>query len=207
MSESILDRVRNVPFVNNHSTVVPAYGLVQVTGWAFRGQDVAILEATRPTTTGQADLYAINSGRPVPSGQRGLCTFDLPHLLLYDSGLTAPALGATFGPQADSFKAKPGPVYYVALGAPVEGVVLVGPAKPQSYIGKCGSTVAAMSGSTPGSGTMTIWEFNASGVLVATTRTITAYNTSSGVVAANRFLHTQQERQTGRHLINFEDCA
>lgn len=61
------------------------------------------------------------------------------------------------------------------------------PWNPGSMVAKNGgSTIAALSSSTPGSGTVTGYTFN--GSTVASSDTVTAYNMGSATVAANAWL-------------------
>jgi hypothetical protein len=66
-----------------------------------------------------------------------------------------------------------------------------------------GSGIPALSGSTPGSGTVTLYSFNGT-TLSATTTTVTAYNMTSGAVAANAWL--QLKLIAGYWFIDVEGC-
>lgn len=71
-------------------------------------------------------------------------------------------------------------------------------------VGKAGSEIDALSGSTPGYGTVTVWTWSGSS-LTATSETVTAYNLASSPVAAGVFLQLKKYR--GKWLIDFEDCG
>lgn len=75
-------------------------------------------------------------------------------------------------------------------------------------IGKADATIAALSGATAGSGTVSIWGFLSPGssVLEDTGRNVTAYNIGSASIEANVFLQLLPEQLSGRWLIDFQDC-
>lgn len=76
------------------------------------------------------------------------------------------------------------------------------------YIGVTDSSgIAARSGATPGSGTVTLKGIDASGALVSTSRTVTAYNIASAAVAANTYVQLKREWVTGKFIVDFEDCT
>jgi hypothetical protein len=206
VSDSPLDRVRYVAVRNTYSAEVPAYGIMQITG-CETSAGVLVLTVTRPTTTGDSELYLINSGRPIAAGAQGFGTFDLPHRLLWDSGLSAPVFGETWGPQQNSFTARRGPVYYKVYGTAPNGTIYVGPAKPKIYLAKSpGGGIPAMSGTTPGSATCDVWEM-VSTTIAVTSRQETVYNLSLTAVGASKQIQCKQEIRTGRILCDWEDCT
>ena len=82
------------------------------------------------------------------------------------------------------------------------------------YIAKTGgSTIAALAGSTPGAGTVTLYQINSSGGLETVNDdqgvalTVTAYNLASSTVAAPTWIQLKQEMVSGFYLIDFEDCG
>jgi hypothetical protein len=75
------------------------------------------------------------------------------------------------------------------------------------YIAATGATpIAARVGSTPGSGTVTLYEITDAGVLAATTETVTAYNIAKVAVSASAFIQLKREGKSGKFIIDFEDC-
>ena len=83
---------------------------------------------------------------------------------------------------------------------------------PAVYVGRTdGSGVSAMSGSTPGTGTVTLYEFDAAGDLAAIVDsnsnnvTETVYNLSQTAVAANTYVQLKQEVASGNLLVDYED--
>ena len=83
----------------------------------------------------------------------------------------------------------------------------------QVYIAKTGSAISAIAGSTPGSGTVTLYEFDSAGDLTPildvsnNAVTATAHNIAAGEVAATTFIQLKQEMATGRLIVDFEDCS
>lgn len=75
---------------------------------------------------------------------------------------------------------------------------------PQAlYVAKVGaSDIAALSGTTPGSATVTIQTFDGSNQLTASSATITAYNFWTSVVPAGAYITVVQEIATGRYVIS-----
>lgn len=75
-----------------------------------------------------------------------------------------------------------------------------------------GSAIAARSGTTPGSATVTLY-YISSGALTAYTNingdpiTVTAYNLATSTVAANTYIQVKREFLSGTWLIDFEDCG
>jgi len=76
----------------------------------------------------------------------------------------------------------------------------------RNYICKTGSAIAAISTDTPGSGTVTIYRINSSGVLVTTGRTITAYNISGVEVAAATYIQVKEELGSCKFIVDMEAC-
>lgn len=81
------------------------------------------------------------------------------------------------------------------------------------YIAKTGgSGIAARSGATPGSATVTLYYVNASGELATwndregTPITVTCYNMSTTAVGNNVYIIAQQELLSGKLLAVWEDC-
>lgn len=67
--------------------------------------------------------------------------------------------------------------------------------------------IAALSGTTPGSGVVTLYRINSDGDLESLGVSVTAYNLASSAVAANTWVQVKQETASGRLLIDFEDCG
>ena len=85
-------------------------------------------------------------------------------------------------------------------------------AYPGGYIAKTGSGgIAARSGTTPGSATVTLY-YVSSGVLTKRTDssgadvTVTAYNLSTTAVAGDAYIVIQPELLSGKLIATWEDC-
>ena len=83
----------------------------------------------------------------------------------------------------------------------------------QTYIGKTdGSGITARSGTTPGSGTVTLYKINSSGTLETwkdkadADITKTCYNLSSEAVGASAYVVMMQDLLSGKLLAVWEDC-
>jgi hypothetical protein len=88
--------------------------------------------------------------------------------------------------------------------------VRLGLRAPTAYAAKTGaSTIPARSSNTPGSGTVTLYDLNASGVLESLGITETVYNKSTEAVAANAWLTITLEysRLGPKWFVTWEDCA
>lgn len=103
-----------------------------------------------------------------------------------------------------------GPVEIQRLSTPEstgtqECVVLLRVPGPTAYVAKTGgSPIAALTSTTPGSGTVTLYAINDSGVLESLSETVTAYNIASGEVAADTWI--QIKLCAGKWVIDFESC-
>jgi len=82
------------------------------------------------------------------------------------------------------------------------------------YAARTGASgIPALTGSTPGAATVTLYRINSSGGLEAvpmdatTDRTVTAYNLSSEAVAADTYIQIKREAATKKYLVDFEDCG
>ncbi len=85
---------------------------------------------------------------------------------------------------------------------------------PSIYVAKTGAGgIAALSGNTPGSGTVTLHRKDGNGDLAALTDgtgadiTKTAYNLASTSVAGSTWVQLKQEITSGMLLVDFEDCG
>jgi hypothetical protein len=77
-----------------------------------------------------------------------------------------------------------------------------------TYIGMTGgSGIAARSGTTPGSATVTLYKINSGPTLATATTTVTAYNLSTSAVAASAYVVIMQEQITGKFICVWEDCT
>lgn len=86
---------RWLPFRNDGSSAAPAFGVLAVTG-----STDGILTITQPSTTFRR-LYAVNGPDEVPASSGGLCTFDSPVQVAYDTGTPSSTEG--FGIRPDQW--------------------------------------------------------------------------------------------------------
>lgn len=198
-----LDRMDWQAFRNDSGEVVPAFGIMEVTGAIIRDDDV-VLTITKPSTT-FGRPYAVNGDSEVAIGGYGNCTNSSPCPQYYTSG-TTPAFGNGYGP-------KPG-IWTLEKGYPATTIVdvivdstnkiLYGSFQPiTTVIGKAGSDIAALSSETPGYGTVTAW-YNNAGTFAETTFTFTGYNFSTSVITASKY--TVYNLVNGIWVAVFEGC-
>lgn len=78
-----------------------------------------------------------------------------------------------------------------------------------TYIALTGAGgIPARSTTTPGSGTVTIYEIDLSGpTLTATNYTETAYNLSGTAVGGSAYVVITQETASGQYVVVMEDCS
>jgi hypothetical protein len=69
-----------------------------------------------------------------------------------------------------------------------------------------GSGIAARSGTTPGSATVTLYTLSG-GTLATATTTDTAYNLSTSAVAASAYVVCMREQISGKLICVWEDCT
>jgi hypothetical protein len=67
--------------------------------------------------------------------------------------------------------------------------------------------IAARSGTTLGSGTVTFYEISDAGVLSATTETDTVYNITQSAVVGNTYVVVGREFRTNKWIVIVEDCG
>jgi phosphoribulokinase len=67
--------------------------------------------------------------------------------------------------------------------------------------------IAARSGTTLGSGTVTFYGVTDGGVLTATTETATAYNITQSAVVGNTYVVVGREFRTNKWIVIVEDCG
>ena len=94
-------------------------------------------------------------------------------------------------------------------GKPRHRVQRLGPYKQQFFLAKTGgSTIAARSGTTPGSGTITLYRINDAGTLESMGVTKTAYNISASTVAADNYIGIELDSTAEqRWIVVVEDCG
>lgn len=98
----------------------------------------------------------------------------------------------------------PHQILYSESGTGVKWAVLQLGVGARPFVAKTGSAISAISGSTPGSGTVTVYKL-VSGVLETTGVTLTVYN-MAGEVAANTFIQCKTDFN-GVAYVDVENCA
>lgn len=88
------------PFVNTASETIPAFGVLEIGGWADDAGGLSVFQAIKPTKDGK--LYLINGPLPVPVGRKGWATRGHGHWALYVS-TALPKINEEFGPKAGSW--------------------------------------------------------------------------------------------------------
>ncbi len=189
---------------NVGSTTIPSNGLLQISGATAPAVARTVLRVEQPTND-LVDLLAINSRMPIEPGRFGLCTLDTPAYVACAEGA---GVGESWGPSAGNFELQPHRLGFLVLGDLSSGpprMVRVLRQHVTSIVGKAPSGIAALSGTTPGTGTVDVYFLNEVGVLTASTTQVTGYNTSSSAVAAGVWL--QLKSWGSRWLVDVEDCG
>lgn len=181
-------------------TIPPFSPVVLDAGSALDGVYHANLN--KPSNTFSRSL-GMTGSLPIAAASRGGYHTE-SWLGCYDTGTPAP--GETWGPKPGQWTLSKG---YPGLFE-IEGVwdstnkYASGTVRPiNALVGKAGSDIPALSGATPGSGSVTIWIFDGSD-FVTTSMTVTAYNLSASAVTAATFL--QLKWAYSMWLVDFESC-
>jgi len=190
---------------NDDAAELPAYGVAEVTGEDVVGNEI-VYTLDKLTTTWPKRVAILGEEAIAPGGY-GAITFD-PTFALCDSA-SVPAAKECWGIKPNETKLFKGFPGFRSLGrAEGEGAeqrALVRQAWPQVLWAKSGgSGIAARSGSTPGSASVTIYTL-ASGSLATTGFTVTAYNASGAAVVADKYLQIVEIEDDW--AANYEDCA
>lgn len=172
---------RQVQFRNTSGEVIPAYGVMRVTGAEVKA-GLRILTVAKPSATFQR-LYLVNGPTRVGSGgdARGVGTWlEEDGYVLYESG--TPAYGESWGPKAGQWslaKWRYGFTVVGGLAGTGAGIRVVAKQEPvNTILGKADSAISADS-----SGTVSIYDGNRSD----TTDNLTAY-TFTGITDTSAFL-------------------
>lgn len=101
------------------------------------------------------------------------------------------------------FTAKP-PLRLLTLGG---GPILTLDREAELLIGKTDEEIEARSGTTPGSGEVSIYTLDTSGVLTDTTTNYTAYHLGGEAIATGTWVMLSYHRHSGTWWVTFEDCT
>lgn len=88
------------PFVNTASETIPAFGVLEIGGWADDAGGLSVFQAIKPTKDGK--LHLINGPTPVPVGRKGWAARAHGVWALYEAD-QAPTINQEFGPKAGSW--------------------------------------------------------------------------------------------------------
>lgn len=188
----VRDNTRTMPIVptpgirfrNDHTSQVPAYGLMAVTGNYVPPSGPEYTTITQQGTTLYTD-FLINGSSPVDANAFGMAQAGPSYRLLYDSGSGTPTNKQGWGPKPGSWKANLGyPSVAIASGVYDSAFGLMNGSFDggiRTLLGKTAAGISAASGTstiTPGSATVTVWADTGSGY-VATSLTFSGYNVST----------------------------
>lgn len=153
-------------------------------------------------------LLFTNLGFKIPENGKGIIqpiTQFAPVRLAIDESGTDPVEGGMCGPYLGgsyAVAAEGTGLFCLAVDA-TQGFATCIRELVGTYIVKADSPIAALSGSTPGSGNCSLWMWNGTN-LVETDVTIKCYNLSSSIVSSGKFL--QAKTIYGLPCIDFEAC-
>lgn len=194
-----------IEFFNDSGFTIPPFGIVGVDSSMDFGSGDAIPKVKRPGTTYYED-WLVNGDAPVSDQAYGMAQLGPVVVFAYDSG--SPTAKSIYGPKPSQFTGSAG---YAGLLRTIKIIDSTNKwAKGFLYspitalLAKADSGVTARSGTTPGSGTVSIW-CNVSGTLTDTTMDVTAYNMSGGAVASAAYI--QIKLIGGQWWVDVEDCG
>lgn len=123
---------------------IPAFGVVEVVGATLENPGRLVLLVAQPSADNVVP-FAINSHKPIASGDYGLVAMEGPVFALYDNADT-PVVGDNWGPQSGSYEAKKDNTGLVIIGGvdTARGIVCVHPNATGSggwWIGKTTETI------------------------------------------------------------------
>lgn len=195
---------------NVGATTITAYAVVEVTGIT----DDALTEdkvwtVQRPTSA-TPSAVAICGPKGIAASAYGSITFDEPFFILVDSG-TTPAVGTTLGPKNASFETDNTGDYFLSLSAALTSpkrVLAKWNTSPggRPYIGLTDGTITARSGTTLGSGTVSLYH-NSGTTLSDSTTNVTAYNFGANSIAGSTYVQVEQFAPNGDWFITAVDCG
>lgn len=138
-----LTRIRWLPCQNTTANDIPGFAVMRVTGVADPSTTDNEYVLTVDQPNGTDALYCVNGPQVIKkkSGStpgQGICSFDFPNLVLYDSGSGTPTAGDNWGPVSGSWKLGKTATGYKAAGGVTEGRALFesigGNSQPNGWI-------------------------------------------------------------------------
>lgn len=114
-----ISAIRWLPCRNNSGEVVPAFGVVRITGADTKG----IITVAKPNIASDVNTL-VNGPVPIGNGNIGLCTAESPADVLYETADGTPALGEAWGSGSGTFKLRKNNTGYMIVGGVTAGRVL-----------------------------------------------------------------------------------
>ena len=193
------------------SAALPAFGIARVTGaTAVEAGVVYRSVAQTDLATTWTPTYLVNGPCPVDANGYGAadqCIYGAEMFVSYRAAAGTPAAGEIWGPKSGQWtleKYYPG---FRVVGAVLstEDVprALFVPVGIRSLLGVTDGAIAAVSGTTPTSGTVSVYYYSGSGAMTDTTYNVTAYN-MAGAVATSK--NVQLKLIGERWWVDVEDC-
>ena len=190
---------RWMAFRNDAGEVVPAFGVLRVTGVALRGL-TPVLTVEKPNEVLQRS-YWLNGPMQVAAGGFGLCTCEVAYAL-FNSG--TPSVGEGWGAVPGEWTLSKNAVdSFEILGDAAEGLVLVKPMEVTQLIGKLDGAL-----SVGGSATVSVWA-GAGGSESDSTMNVTAFDwlMKAGAAAVASGKKVKLEWVNGQWYVTNAECA
>lgn len=204
------NKQRWLPAENVGATDISPFGVVEIVSIADDPLTLDKLwEVQRPTSATPSAVAICGPGGIAASGF-GAITLDEPFMVLVDSG-TTPAVGTTLGPKNASFETDNTGSYFLSLSAALTSpkrVLAKWNTSPggRPYIGLTDGTITARSGTTLGSGTVSLYH-NSGTTLSDSTTNVTAYNFAENSIAGSTYVQVEQLAPNGDWFITAVDCG
>ena len=135
-------QMRWLEFRNDSSEVVPAFGILRITG-SITHRRQTVLKVEQSNTHGSQFLHAVNGPQEVSASRYGLCTLDFPAVARYDDGDGTPAFGEAWGPRNGGWKLRKSTSGFQVVGNPDTdaSVVLVTHSPMLSFVGQTDASI------------------------------------------------------------------
>lgn len=201
---------RWLPAKNTGATDVSPFGVVEIVAIIDDPLTVdKIWEVRRPTSATPGAVAICGPGGIAASGY-GSVTMTEPFQVLVDSG-TTPAVGTTLGPKNASFETDNTGDYFLSLSAALstpKRVLAKWNTSPggRPYVGLTDGTITARSGTTLGSGTVSLYH-NSGTTLSDSGTNVTAYNFGANSIAVSTYVQVEQFAPNGDWFVTAVDCG
>lgn len=156
LCDPVTFRLCDVPwfvFRNDAGELVPAFGVVRLTGVVVLEQARVVLTGAKPNAFGCQYQCAINGPTPVAAGKFGVCTQQGAVPALFEVSDGTPAAGERWGPRDAGWKLRKNTGGFAVVGVTNSGasgpaLVLVQPAPMLAFVGKTDASHAKSSTGT-----------------------------------------------------------